>query len=101
LNAIINLNEQVFLAEAEASLERHKSGKTLSEFDGIPITIKDESDVKGYRTSVGTNFINRGHIAENDSVVVARLRAKGFLIAGKSVRTNLYESVFENKHGRT
>lgn len=47
INAIINLNEKVFLAEAEASLARFKSGTTLSEFDGIPVTIKDESDVEG------------------------------------------------------
>lgn len=38
----------------------------------------------GYRTGAGTNFINRGVLAGKDSVVVARLRAKGFLIAGKA-----------------
>ncbi len=84
VNAIIRVNAESFLREAEASRLRYVNGTTLSEFDGIPITVKDEFDVEGYRTSAGTEFLNRETLAKKDAVIVQRLRAKGFLIAGKA-----------------
>lgn len=84
LHAIIALNATDLLTQAEASTERHRTGHVLSPFDGIPIVVKDEIDVQGYRTCVGTAFLGRHHVAQKDAVVVQRLRAKGFIIAGKA-----------------
>ncbi len=84
LHAIIALNEADLLAQAAASAARHKTGQLLSPYDGVPITIKDEIDVRGYRTSAGTSFLGGDAVKEQDAVAVMRLRAKGFLIAGKS-----------------
>lgn len=67
--------------DAEASAKRHKEGKTLSVLDGIPFVIKDELDVKGYATTLGTSF--RHGIADADSTIAARLRAAGALLIGK------------------
>ena len=67
--------------DAAASAARHKQGKPLSVFDGVPFVIKDELDVKGYATTLGTSW-RRGS-ADADSAIAARLRAAGALLVGK------------------
>jgi len=49
--------------------------------------VKDELDVAGYPTTVGTRFLGR-QPAPEDATVVGRLRAAGALIIGK---TNMHE----------
>jgi Asp-tRNA(Asn)/Glu-tRNA(Gln) amidotransferase A subunit family amidase len=67
--------------DAAASAARHKEGAPLSVLDGVPVVIKDELDVAGYATTLGTSF--RKDVAPTDSTVVARLRAAGALVLGK------------------
>lgn len=67
--------------DAAASALRHKNKKTLSVLDGIPFVIKDELDVEGYATTLGTSW--RKDVALKDSLVAARLRAAGALLIGK------------------
>jgi hypothetical protein len=45
------------LADARASAARWKSGQPLSSLDGVPITVKDEFDVVGHATKVGTSLL--------------------------------------------
>ncbi|KAI1316020.1 hypothetical protein EDD11_010545 [Mortierella claussenii] len=84
LNAVWNYNQEAILKQAKASTVRYVEGRPLSIIDGVPIVIKDEVDVEGYETSVGTNFINKGNPAKEDAHLVALLRAHGALIVGKS-----------------
>lgn len=87
LRAVIDSDEVDLLDQAHASELRHRAGKPLSILDGVPILVKDEMDVAGYLTRVGTKIL--GHeIASHDATAVARLRAAGALIAGK---TNMHE----------
>lgn len=67
--------------DVAASAQRHKEGRPLSALDGVPVVIKDELDVRGYATTLGTKF--RKEVADEDSVVVARLKAAGALVLGK------------------
>ncbi len=67
--------------DAAASAQRHKEKKTLSVLDGVPFVIKDELDVKGYATTLGTSW--RHGIADADSAIAARLLAAGALLVGK------------------
>ena len=67
--------------DAAASALRHKEKKTLSVLDGVPFVIKDELDVEGYATTLGTSW--RNDIAGADSTIAARLRAAGALLVGK------------------
>lgn len=67
--------------DAEASARRHKEGKPLSVIDGVPFVIKDELDVQGYVTTLGTSW--RKDVAAADSTIAARLRAAGALLIGK------------------
>lgn len=87
LKAFIKINEEDIIRQAEQSTELLKQKKPRSILEGVPIPIKDELDVKGYPTSVGTAFLG-SHDAEEDATVVARLREAGAIIFGK---TNMHE----------
>lgn len=75
------------LRQAEESSRRHAEGKPLSVLDGVPVPVKDEVDMVGYPTTVGTRFLG-GQAAEEDATAVARLRAAGALLPGKA---NMHE----------
>jgi len=99
LRAITAFHAEEIRAEARRSSERHRAGKRLSPLDGVPVSVKEEFDVAGYVTTAGTSFL-RG-MATVDSTLVARLRAAGALIYGKS---NMHEigidtSGFNPHHG--
>jgi Asp-tRNA(Asn)/Glu-tRNA(Gln) amidotransferase A subunit family amidase len=72
---------EALMAAAVASAERHKRGAPLSALDGVPVVIKDELDIEGFATTLGTSF--RKSIAAADSTIVARLKAAGALVVGK------------------
>jgi len=86
LNAFIAYQADDLMKQASEAAQRIKKKKTLSIFDGVPVGIKDEVDVKGYPTTCGTPFLKK--VAEEDATVVARLRSAGALIVGK---TNMHE----------
>ncbi len=55
---------------------------------GLPVSLKDCFDLKGFRTTAGTCFYaHKNEIAWEDSTVAKRLRAQGAVITGK---TNLH-----------
>ncbi|MEW5734745.1 MAG: amidase [Thermodesulfobacteriota bacterium] len=83
----VTVNSDDVLAQARESARRIGSGKPLSVLDGIPVAVKDEVDVKGYPTTVGTSFLGKSP-APRDSFIVGRLRAAGAVILGKA---NMHE----------
>ena len=87
LRAFIACEPALLLEQARASTDRLAAGEALGIFDGIPVAVKDELDVQGYPTTVGTRFLG-GQQAREDATVVARLRRAGALIVGK---TNMHE----------
>lgn len=87
LRAMIAVNRDDLMAQAAASADRWRAGRPLGLFDGIPLAIKDEMDVAGYPTTVGTKFIGR-EPAKEDCGAAARLRAAGALLVGKA---NMHE----------
>ncbi len=86
IHAFIAVNPDDVRRQAAAATERWKSGKPLGPLDGVPVAIKDELDVAGYPTTVGTAFLK--DLAAEDATTVARLRAAGALIVGKA---NMHE----------
>jgi Asp-tRNA(Asn)/Glu-tRNA(Gln) amidotransferase A subunit family amidase len=83
----IALNADDVRAQAAASTARWRAGSPLGPLDGVPVAIKDEFDVRGYRTTCGTSFLGSSP-ATADALVVARLRAAGAVLFGK---TNMFE----------
>lgn len=74
-------------AQAAASTARWAAGRPLGPLDGVPVVVKDELDVEGYPTTVGTSF-QGATPAAGDAFTVARLRAAGAVILGKA---NMHE----------
>jgi aspartyl-tRNA(Asn)/glutamyl-tRNA(Gln) amidotransferase subunit A len=70
-------------AEAAAEMAR---GNYLGPLHGIPLGIKDIMDVAGFPTRAGST-ITSDRPVKQDSTVVARLRAAGAVILGKTVTT--------------
>lgn len=87
LRAIIAVNRDDVLKQAEEAGRRIRDGEALSVFDGVPVAVKDELDMLPYPTTVGTIFLGKKPALE-DASVVARLRAAGALLIGKA---NMHE----------
>ena len=86
INAFVTISADLARQQAQAAAARRAAGTVLSGIDGWCIAVKDNIDVAGVRT---TNGLPGGEIAQSDATVVARLRAAGAIILGK---TNLHEA---------
>lgn len=84
-HAIAFLDSKVDLVRraAEASTARYASGKPLSCLDGVPIAVKDEVEVKGYRRTLGSmmDFTNP---ANETAWCVRMLEEAGAIVIGKT-----------------
>jgi Asp-tRNA(Asn)/Glu-tRNA(Gln) amidotransferase A subunit family amidase len=87
LRAFVSVAEHDVRRQAEASAQRFAAGRPLGVLDGVPVAVKDEIDQTPHRTTGGTVFLGRAKPARDGSVV-ARLRAAGALLIGK---TNMHE----------
>lgn len=67
-------------AEADAMLAR---GKTKGPLHGVPMTIKDSFDTVGL-VSTGGTLGRKEYVPKKDATVVARARAAGAILLGKS-----------------
>jgi aspartyl-tRNA(Asn)/glutamyl-tRNA(Gln) amidotransferase subunit A len=83
LNAVVSRRdpEQLF-AEARAAEQRIVRGEGRP-LEGIPLGVKDLEDAGGLITSHGS-LPFREHVAQSDSTQVARLRAAGAIVLGKT-----------------
>lgn len=79
------------LAQARASDLLRAHGMVPSPLAGIPVSVKDLFDVAGEVTTAGSAVLRDAPPAERDAPVVARLRAAGAVIVG---RTNMTEFAF-------
>lgn len=87
LYCFIASSEEDIRAQAQASAQRFADNQPLSLLDGVPLAIKDEMDLAPYPTTVGTQFLGK-EPSQEDATLVARLRAAGALLIGK---TNMHE----------
>ena len=87
LRAFIAIDRDDVMRQARESAKRFAEGKPLGPLDGVPVAVKDEVDMVPYGTTVGTKFLGK-EPAREDATVVARMRAAGALLLGK---TNMHE----------
>jgi amidase len=82
LNAVVTVNPRL-RDEAEALERRLARGEDVGPLAGVPVGIKDVTEVAGCRTTYGSPLF-ADHVPTEDAEVVARLRAAGALILGKT-----------------
>ena len=83
LNAIVTLDGRGAREAAQASEQRWRTGGALGPLDGVPITVKDNIPVRGLRTTWGSRLYT-DFVPERDELPVAKLRAAGAVILGKT-----------------
>lgn len=83
LNAFCALRADAALAEARALDERVARGVDPGPLAGLPLGVKDLADVAGMATTYGSAPF-KDHIAARDSIEVARLKAAGAIVVGKT-----------------
>ena len=87
LNAICTLDEDNTRARAKLADEALARGENWGALHGVPITIKDIFETAGLRTTAGYIPL-KDYVPQQDATMVARLRAAGAIILGK---TNMAE----------
>lgn len=97
LNAFVLVDETGARLAAQASSLRWSRGEALSSLDGVPVSIKDNLHAAGLPTSWGSRLLD-GFVASHDELPVARLRAAGAILFGK---TNLPEFAMQGYTGNT
>lgn len=102
LNAVVVKRYEDARAEARAADERKARGEPLGQLHGVPVTIKEALDVAGTPSTFGLPS-RAGVLAERDDPYVARLKAAGAIVLGK---TNVPQMLFYNEsdnpvYGRT
>jgi aspartyl-tRNA(Asn)/glutamyl-tRNA(Gln) amidotransferase subunit A len=85
------LLEDAARAEADAVDRRRRAGISVGPLGGIPISVKDLFDIQGLPTTAGSAVLSDAAPAVRDAVAIARLRAAGAVIVG---RTNMTEFAF-------
>lgn len=78
-------------AEADHSDRLRRAGVLRSPLEGLPVSVKDLFDVGGDVTRAGSRILEGATAAKADAPAVARLRAAGAVIVG---RTNMVEFAF-------
>jgi len=78
-------------ADAEHSDRLRRQGVVRSGVEGLPVSVKDLFDVAGDVTRAGSKLLAGAPPARQDAPAVARLRAAGAVIVG---RTNMVEFAF-------
>ena len=82
------LDPELALKQARAADRLQASGAPLGALHGVPVGIKDIIDTADMPTENGT-VLHAGRRPTKDATVVARLRAAGAIIMGKTVTTEL------------
>jgi len=86
--AFVAVDPERALAQAAALDDAVAAGGDPGPLAGVPFGVKDSEDAAGYRTTNGSTLLATAPASERDSPLVARLKAAGAVVVGK---TNLPE----------
>ena len=87
LNNFLNLTEKLALEQAIKVDEKISQREKIGPLEGIPIAIKDNILVEGFKTTAGSKILEK-YVAPYDATVIKKLKQAGMIIIGK---TNLDE----------
>lgn len=83
LNAVVALGAERARQEARAADRALADGQEVGPLHGVPFTVKDWIEAEGLPCAAGEEA-RRDYIPPQDATVVARLRAAGAILLGKS-----------------
>lgn len=83
VNAIVATCFERARSEAREAERKITAGESLNALHGLPVSIKDLNDTEGLRTTYGSRAY-ANHVPNADERSVARLRAAGAIVIGKS-----------------
>jgi amidase len=101
VNAVISLSDpDDLMKQAEAADQVPTEQHGL--LHGEPIAIKDLANAAGFETSMGSTIFKKNHV-KTDDIMVARMRASGAIIIGKTntPEFGLGSHTFNPVHGAT
>lgn len=81
LNAVVQLDEASALKAAKHADDTLQSKGELGPLHGLPITIKDLIDIKGFKCSYGSKAYANHHV-EREATCIKKLRDAGAVIMG-------------------
>ncbi|MHB1786333.1 MAG: amidase [Acidimicrobiales bacterium] len=84
INAFVALDHEGALAAAAQIDEAVVRGEELGPLAGIPLAVKDTEDAHGFPTTHGSWVLGPDGPVATDSILVARLRAAGCIVVGKT-----------------
>lgn len=87
VRAYLTLTKDLALMQAQAVDDKIKRGEEIDLLAGIPAAMKDNLCIEGIRTTAASKILDN-YIAPYDATVIARLKAQGTVMVGK---TNLDE----------
>jgi len=102
LNAVVKLRAEEALADARRADDLVRRGGQLGPLHGVPMTIKDSFDTAGVVTTGGTKG-RAAFVPAQDATVVARLKAAGAILLGKTNTPEFTLSIVTDNlvYGRT
>ena len=83
VNAVVQVDGERALAQARAADAVLARGDAAGPLHGVPFTVKDNIEAAGIEMTIGAPE-RRGVAAERDAIVVARMRAAGAILLGKT-----------------
>jgi Asp-tRNA(Asn)/Glu-tRNA(Gln) amidotransferase A subunit family amidase len=87
VQAFAHIDPDHVIKQARDLDERRRNGLPTGPLNGVPVGIKDIIDTEDYPTENGSAAMFAGRRPDHDATVVARLRAAGAVIFGKTVST--------------
>lgn len=83
LNAFVTICAETARAQARAAEQAVMRGDPLGTLHGVPFSVKDLTWTRGVRTTMGSALF-ADFVPDEDAVPVARLRAAGAILIGKT-----------------
>jgi amidase len=83
VNAYVTVAREMALAAARRATQALGRGTRLPALHGVPVSIKDLTPTRGIRTTWGSRIYEH-HVPAEDALAVARLKAAGAIVVGKT-----------------
>jgi amidase len=102
INAVVTVDADAARARADDADRATAAGTSWGPLHGVPMTVKDVWETEGMRTTSGAPEL-ADHVPATDALAVARLRAAGAVVFGKT-NTPLYAGDIQTSNevfGRT